>query len=86
MLYGKTHEQLIETEWVSDVVSKPSESRVKPETSVETPRVEKELLSTMAALQNLSPCKQEYRRKEPRMREMGLHKTVPGLTDGTRSK
>jgi hypothetical protein len=29
------------------VVSKPSESRGKPETSVETPRVEKELLSTI---------------------------------------
>lgn len=47
MLYGKTKEQLIEREWVSDVVSKPSESRGKPETSVETPRVEKELLSTI---------------------------------------
>ena len=52
MLYGKTHEQLIEREWVSDVVSKPSESRGKPETSVETPRVEKELLSTIVALQD----------------------------------
>ena len=51
MLYGKTKEQLIEREWVSDVVSKPSESRGKPETSVETPRVEKELLSTIVALQ-----------------------------------
>jgi hypothetical protein len=50
VLYGKTHEQLIEREWVSDVVSKPSESRGKPETSVETPRVEKELLSTIVAL------------------------------------
>ena len=51
MLYGKTKEQLTEREWVSDVVSKPSESRGKPETSVETPRVEKELLSTIEALQ-----------------------------------
>jgi hypothetical protein len=51
VLYGKTKEQLIEREWVSDVVSKPSESRGKPETSVETPRVEKELLSTIEALQ-----------------------------------
>jgi hypothetical protein len=41
VLYGKTKEQLIEREWVSDVLSKPSESRGKPETSVETPRVEK---------------------------------------------
>ena len=41
MLYGETKEQLIERKWVSDVVSKPSESRGKPETSVETPRVEK---------------------------------------------
>ena len=51
MLYGKTKEQLIEREWVSDVVSKPSESRGKPETSVETPRVQEELLSTVEALQ-----------------------------------
>ena len=51
MLYGKTKEQLIEREWVLDVVSKPAESRRKPETSVETPRVEKELLSTIEALQ-----------------------------------
>ena len=33
------------------MVSKPSESRGKPETSVEAPRVEKELLSTIVALQ-----------------------------------
>ena len=51
MLYGKTKEQLIEREWVSDVVSKPSDARGKPKTSVETPRVEKELLSTKVALQ-----------------------------------
>ena len=47
MLYGKTQEQLIEREWVSDVVSKPSESRGQPETSVEASRVEKKLLSTI---------------------------------------
>src|SRR5664279_3481273 len=51
VFYGKTKEQLIEREWVSDVVSNPSESRGKPETSVETPRVEKELLSTIEVLQ-----------------------------------
>jgi hypothetical protein len=51
VLYGNTKEQLIEREWVSDVVSKPSESRGKPETSVETPRVQEELLSTVEALQ-----------------------------------
>jgi len=36
---------------VSDVVSKPSDARGKPKTSVETPGVEKELLSTIEALQ-----------------------------------
>jgi hypothetical protein len=41
VLYGKTQEQLIEWESVSDAVSKPSASRGKPEVSVETPEVEK---------------------------------------------
>ena len=51
MLYGKTQEQLIEREWVSDVVSKPSESRGQPETSVEASRVEKKAVVYHRALQ-----------------------------------
>ena len=50
MLYGKTNAQLIEGERVSDVVHKPSEARRKPKTSVKTPTVENELLSTIVAL------------------------------------
>jgi hypothetical protein len=54
VLYGKTQEQLTVWEWVSDVLSKPSESRGKPEASVETPEVEKELLSTIEAWQGIN--------------------------------
>ena len=42
---------IIVWEWVSDVVSKPSAARGKPETSVETSKVEKKrLLSPIEAL------------------------------------